>query len=57
MVAATMVLVTLVEVLFVPAMPDIWPSIAAALAVATTTAITYTAIREGPRSIIALLRR
>jgi len=57
MVVATIVLVTLTDVLFVPAMPNIWPSIAAALVVAVTTAVTYTALREGPRSVIALLRR
>lgn len=57
MIAATIVLVALVEVLFVPVMPDVWPSIAAALAIAVTTALTYTVVRDGPRSILALLRR
>jgi hypothetical protein len=54
---ATIVLVVLSEVLFVAALWDLWPSIAAALIVAVTTALTYTAVREGPRSIIALWRR
>lgn len=57
MIAATMVLVALVEVLFVAAMPDVWPSIAAALVIAVTTALTYTVVRDGPRSVLALLRR
>lgn len=57
MFVATIVLVVLSEVLFVAALWDLWPSIAAALIVAVTTALTYTAVREGPRSIIALWRR
>jgi hypothetical protein len=56
-VAAAVVLVALVQVLFVPAMPDAWPSIAAALAIAFTTALTYTVVRDGPRSVLGLLRR
>lgn len=55
--AGTIVLVTLSEVLFVAALPGIWPSIAAALIVAVTTAMTYTTVREGPRSLVALWRR
>lgn len=57
MVAATIVLVALVQVLFVAAMPEFWPSIAAALVIAVATAFTYTVIREGPRSMLAVLRR